>query len=175
VHAAWSRKRSKEFRSVLLVSPVEPDHATARLILESCGWKVHRAKTVSEAVAVLLEESVPVVICARELAGGTWKTLDDSLRFLRDRPNLIIAAQQLDRQLCDEVNDRPGYDVLSTPFKRESVIPAVQLARSNWLRNGGQSRGHVPFFEGVLSRVGRAKPARQTIQQTEQRGGRQAA
>lgn len=141
-------------RTVLLVSRFEQDRVTLNAILNRARLKLYTAISVSEAISILLEESIPVVICGGHILGGDWRSLWSSLRFLADRPNLIVSSPQADKQLWDEVHGLGGYAVVPAPFDAATALPAIHLARSNWLRqidkSGGQHEATVAVLPNPL-------------------------
>lgn len=149
----WPRRIAdgKSPRTVLLVSRIEQDRLTLRTILDQERLQLYTAISVSEAIAILLDESVPVVICGCHVLGGDWLSLWKSLRFLPDPPNLIVSSPQADKRLWDEVLGLGGYAVLTLPFEAGAVVPAVHLARSNWLRQREPSPGQLGAGEGVVA------------------------
>ena len=140
----------KSPRTVLLVSRFEQDRVTLSAILNRARLKLYTAISVSEAIAILLDESIPVVICGGHMLGGDWRALWSSLRFLADRPNLIVSSAQADKLLWDEVHGLGGYTVVPARFDAATALPAIQLARSNWLRQTHKSGSQHEASVGVL-------------------------
>jgi DNA-binding NarL/FixJ family response regulator len=141
----------KSRRTVLLVSRFDQDRVRLRAILDRARLKLYTAVSVSEAIAILLDESIPVVICGGHIMGGDWRALWSSLRFLADRPNLIVSSLQADRQLWDEVLGLGGYAVVPAPLDATVVIPAIHLARSNWLHRRNELPAQIKAGKGVLA------------------------
>ena len=113
---------------VLLVSPDEDDHASLREILGRSNWKLYGAFNRGEAVSLLHEHRIPVIICERNLRDGNWKTLLDEVEALPGRPRLIVSSRLADNQVWGEVLNLGGYDVLPTPFDAREVFRVAFLA-----------------------------------------------
>ena len=120
---------------VLLAVAVAPeDLANLRFISGEAGWKLHEAASNQESLAALDEHHISVVIAERDLPGGDWRDLLESLRFRQHPPYLIVASRQADVHLWAEVLNLGGYDVLATPFQAGEVIRAVRLGWLRWQR-----------------------------------------
>lgn len=123
-----------EEAAVLVVSPIEEDRTSLRSILESSDWKVHEAKRVVEAMDILSERQVPLILCERELMVGDWKALLDAVQLLPRPPYVIVASRHADDRLWAEVLNLGGYDVLAIPFDAAEVARVVHFARLAWGR-----------------------------------------
>jgi DNA-binding response OmpR family regulator len=113
---------------VLIVSPGEDDHASLREIFRHSNWKLYEALNRGEAVVLLHERRILVVICERNLPDGSWKTLLDEIEAMPARPRLIVSSRLADNQLWGEVFNLGGYDVLPTPFDAGEVFRVAFLA-----------------------------------------------
>lgn len=116
--------------AVLVVSPIEEDRASLQSILNPPGWKLYEAVHLTEAMAILRDERIPVVLCERELLVGDWTALLDAVQLLPRPPYLIVTSRQADNRLWAAVMDFGGYDVLAAPFNAAEV---VRVTRSAWL------------------------------------------
>jgi DNA-binding response OmpR family regulator len=76
--------------TLVLVSPFEEDHFSLARFLISTGFRVHRVRTRQEALAVLRNNRVAVVISERDLPEGDWKDVLRELTPLVDAPFLIV-------------------------------------------------------------------------------------
>jgi DNA-binding response OmpR family regulator len=113
---------------VLLVSPFEDDHNSLGDVFRRSNWMLYHAFTCGEALCLVREHSIPVIICERELPDGNWKTLLDEVAALPSRPRLIVCSRLADHQVWAEVLELGGYDVLLTPFDAREVFRVAFVA-----------------------------------------------
>ncbi len=113
---------------VLFASACEEDRTSLRNILRYPNWTLYEAFNCGEALAMLRQSPIPVVICERDLPGGGWKAILDELQAMPARPRLIIWSRLADHQLWGEVLNLGGYDVLPTPFEARVVLRVALLA-----------------------------------------------
>jgi DNA-binding NtrC family response regulator len=118
--------------TILSISPIEDDHNSLAQIFSRFRWTLHRALTLSSAVAFLAENHAPVVICERDLAPGTWKDMLDWAIVLPQPPCVIVTSRLADDYLWAEALNVGAYDVLMKPFETEEVIRIVSLASRSW-------------------------------------------
>ena len=118
--------------TLILVSPLEEDHLSLGRFLISTGFRVHRAQTRQEALAVLRNGRVAVVISERDLPEGGWKEVLRELKPLAHPPFLIVTSLQADDRLWAEVLNLGGHDVLPKPFRAGEVTRVVSLACRRW-------------------------------------------
>ena len=107
---------------VLAVSPLPADRVRLREILSQNNWKLHEASDCCEAVALLRDQSVPVLLCERDHADGNWEDLLKATARLPAPPNLIVFSRLADESLWAKVLNLGGFDVLMTPFEPEEVL-----------------------------------------------------
>jgi DNA-binding response OmpR family regulator len=144
-HAKESNShRSKKVVHVLVVSPFDEDHVFLNYILGHSNWEIHAARSCREALEILRQSPIPVVICESEMAEITWKDLLAELGQLQEPPLLIVTSRLADESLWAEVLNLGGYDVLMKPFDRTEVVRTISLAwmhwRNTWERAGGTDR-----------------------------------
>jgi DNA-binding NtrC family response regulator len=126
-----------EGAAVLVGSRSEEDHTSLRAIFGPSDWKLHEAKSFTQALAALSENHIPVVICDQELPVGGWKALFEAIQLLPRPPNLIVTSRQADNRLWAEVLNLGGHDVLAIPFDAGEVRRAAQQAWRGWKRQWG--------------------------------------
>ena len=120
---------------VLAVSPVPADRVRLREILSQGNWKLHEATSFCEALAFLRDQSVPVLLCERDHAGGNWEELLKATAKLPAPPKLIVFSRLADEALWANVLNLGGFDVLMTPFEPEEVLRVAFAAWSRWERD----------------------------------------
>jgi DNA-binding response OmpR family regulator len=123
----------------LAVSPLPADRARLREILSQGNWKLHEASDCGEALALLRDESVPVLLCERHHADGNWEDLLKATARLPAPPNLIVFSRLADESLWARVLNLGGFDVLMTPFEPEEVLRVTFSAWSRWECDFGAS------------------------------------
>jgi DNA-binding NtrC family response regulator len=118
--------------SVLAVSPSAADRIRLREILSRKNWKLQEASDCCEAVALLRAQSVPVLLCERDYADGSWEDLLNATATLPEPPKLIVFSRLADESLWAEVLNMGGFDVLIAPFEPEEVLRVAFAAWSRW-------------------------------------------
>ena len=118
--------------TIVLVSPFEEDHFSLGRFLISTGFRVHRVRSRQEALAVIRNNRVAVVISERDLPEGDWKDVLQELTPLVDAPFLIVTSRHADNRLWAEVLNLGGHDVLPKPFHAGEVTRVVGLAYQRW-------------------------------------------
>ena len=106
---------------VLSASPLAEDHKMLRRILRDAPWNIVAASTYANAIARLTWDPVSIVVCERELPGGTWQDVLNHSAKKPEPPLLIVTSRLADEYLWVEVLNLGGYDVLAKPFDGEEV------------------------------------------------------
>ena len=117
---------------VLAVSSSPADRGRLREILSQANWKLHEASDCSEALAMLRDQNVPVLLCERDHADGNWEDLLTATARLSAPPKLIVFSRLADDSLWAMVLNLGGFDVLITPFEPEEVLRVTFSAWSRW-------------------------------------------
>ena len=123
----------------LAVSPSPADRARLREILSQGNWKLHEASDCCGALALLRDQSVPVLLCERDHVDGNWEDLLKDTARLPAPPNLIVFSRLADESLWAKVLNLGGFDVLMTPFEPEEVLRVTFSAWSRWECDFGAS------------------------------------
>ncbi len=118
--------------TVLTLSSLEEDHSNLGAILSRSNWRVYHARNCQEALDLLQQERIPVLVCERDLADGCWKDVLNQLWDCQSPPMLIVTSRHADDHLWAEVLNLGGYDVLAKPFAAEEVIRIISLAWLQW-------------------------------------------
>ena len=121
--------------AVLAVSPLPADRLRLRAILSQASWKLHEASTCREALALLRDQSVPVLLSNRDHADGNWEELLNATAWLPAPPQIIVFSRLADESLWAQVLNMGGFDVLMTPFDPEEVLRVTFSAWSHWERD----------------------------------------
>lgn len=127
----------REFINILLVSSMIEDHLSLRSLISHSNWRLHHALGREEAVALLKECPIPVVICDSELADGTWRDFWREIGGLPAPPRLIVSSRVADNVLWGEVLNLGAYDLLIKSFEASEVFRVGFLAWHSWCNEHG--------------------------------------
>jgi DNA-binding response OmpR family regulator len=125
--------------AVVAVSPSPAERVRLRKILSQKHWRLYEASDCREALLLLRDESVPVLLCERDLADGNWEDLLNATAGMPAPPNLIVFSRLADESLWAKVLNLGGFDVLLTPFEPEEVLRIAFAAWSRWQCDFGAS------------------------------------
>jgi DNA-binding NtrC family response regulator len=123
--------------TILFVNPRTDDRNSLRHILEHSNWKLHEVTSCKEAMGLLKQHHIPVVVCERELPDGDWRQLLDQVMELPSPPHLVVSSRHADDRLWAEVLNLGGYDVLAVPFDSSEVFRVAFLAWQSWKNTRG--------------------------------------
>lgn len=126
--------------TVYHVGPQDQDLLTLADILDRADWKLCPGTRWKLAAAGdvptspgLQNNSVPIVLCERETAGGTWKDVLESMGRFPAPPVLIVASRTADEYLWAEALNLGAYDVLSKPYRPAEVVRVLSMAWLHWM------------------------------------------
>lgn len=103
-------------------------------------WKIHRSRSLEDAVEFLQQHKAAVAICEETLPDGTWRDAARTLNSLPNGPMLVVIGS--DRALSHEVLDSGGFDVLTRPLREAEVTWTVASAWHQWMKRfQGQETG----------------------------------
>ena len=117
---------------ILAVNLCKQDCRFLRTIFSNLPWRLASVATLAEGVRQAKSQSVPVIVCERDLPDGNWKHLLDKVGMLAQPPRLIVASRFADERLWAEVLNLGGHDVLVTPFDADEVHRVVSYAVDSW-------------------------------------------
>jgi DNA-binding NtrC family response regulator len=126
---ARTQKRKLE---VLTINNDKKDCALLRSIIGHTNWIFHCVPDLSGAIRFLEKNMVPVVVCSKELPGGTWKNVLAAARRFPNPPEMLVYTAQADDRLWMEVLNSGGYDLLPVPFNRDELLRLISLASRKW-------------------------------------------
>jgi DNA-binding NtrC family response regulator len=116
----------------LAISPFSRDHLTLQRIFSHSNWVLRTASTYAEALAILSEEVVPVVIVERDVPPYCWKDVLTKVASMTNPSRLIVASDNADPRLWGEVLNLGAYDVLAKPFESAELFASVSSAWRAW-------------------------------------------
>jgi DNA-binding NtrC family response regulator len=147
--------------TALVVSPFVSDHLALRTLFSRRGWVLHSAFTFQEALHLLREEAIPVVICHRHLLDGDWRSLAAWSRQLPHPLKVIVASKTADPTLITAAEEAGAFGALFTPFDLQTAERIVLRAwtSSQDERAVSRVRGKPPSRAGSGTENTRAKHA----------------
>ena len=132
--------------TVLCVSAHDSDHHSLGHLFSRTKWTLLEARSRAEALRLLRERLVPVVVCDCGLPDGGWKDVLEEASTLPHPPVVIVASRLADDRLWSEVMNLGGYDVLEKPFNQSELVRVVSLAWLAWknqLQRAAAERAHL--------------------------------
>jgi DNA-binding response OmpR family regulator len=119
----------------LAVLPSREDQVSLSAIFRRSNWDLYLVPDLKGMRKVLdgpdgLAPGVVISDCSPP--DGNWQEVLWELDHLPLPPPLIVSSRLADERLWAEVLNCGGYDVLSTPFRREELLRAVSLAWRHW-------------------------------------------
>ena len=118
--------------TVVTVGLSQEDRQSLRRILAGRDWHLREAHGCHEALVILSNQVVPVVVCERDLPVGNWKDLLGALQSLAPSPGLVLSSRIADAGLWAEVLNLGGDDLLTVPFSPDEVLRVLNLAIRRW-------------------------------------------
>ena len=86
----------------------------------------------AQAVALLPEHPIPVIIVDADLQDGIWRNFLSLGKSVSGSPMVIVASGLADDRLWAEALNVGAYDVLAKPFRASEVFHSVSLAWRCW-------------------------------------------
>lgn len=126
---AYAQKRKLE---VLTINNDKKDCASLRSIMGHTSWIFHCVPDLATAIQFLETKLVPIIVCSKEVPGGTWKDVLRAVRRFPNPPDVLVYAAEADDRLWMDVLSSGGYDLLSVPFNRDEVLRLISLASRKW-------------------------------------------
>ena len=114
--------------SALAVGEFEKDRQILHDVFQKYGWRLLEAGDRCDALRLLEQNPIHVVIAQSELPNWGWKKILSDLRRLALPPQLIVTSRTADDYLWAEVLNIGGYDVLPQPLERDEVERVVAAA-----------------------------------------------
>jgi len=117
--------------AVLAVSPLPAARDRLQKILSQENWQLYEASDCCEALALLRDQSVPVLLCERDHADGNWEELLNTTESLPAPPNLIVFSRLADESLWAKVRrwecDFGASTVKKTKAANRAVVSAGKM------------------------------------------------
>ena len=97
-------------------------------------WEVISVPTRDEAIAVLGQRQIPLVICDEETPED-WRNTVTSIAFLPQSTCILLASRPSGDSIVREVGRHHAYDVIAKPLRFEEVADRVSFAWT-WYTSG---------------------------------------
>jgi DNA-binding NtrC family response regulator len=156
-----SEARVRPGATALVVSPFVSDHLVLRTLFSPRGWVLHSAFTFQEALHLLSEEAIPVVICHRPLLDGDWRVLAKWNQQRQRALKVIVVSKAGDPTLATAAEEGNAFGALFTPFDLEEAESIILRAWSSSQRERSASKVQrkLPSRVGSATEQPRAKHA----------------
>src|SRR5579872_7250341 len=128
--------KKQQAQTLVVAGPVEDGNGHASPF-EQFPWRIERTRNCLETVLYLHQALPRVVVCERDLPGGSWKHVLEIAAGMPIPPPVIVTSRLADDYLWAEVLNLGGYDVLPTPFDAGEVLRVAFLAWQFWKRDVG--------------------------------------
>ena len=83
-----------------------------------------------DALYVLVNKHIAVLLCDDNLPDGSWKDLLGQIAMMPEPPRLVVMAETSDRALCAEAINLGSHDVLAKPVDETEIKQVVLRALS---------------------------------------------
>jgi DNA-binding response OmpR family regulator len=97
-------------------------------------WEVISATTRDEAIAILKQRQMPLVICDEE-APEDWRKTVRTIAFLPQSTCILLASRSSSVALQRELGRHHGYNVIAKPLRFQEVADRVSFAWA-WYTSG---------------------------------------
>ncbi len=118
--------------AILAVISDERDRDVLRAIFRHSNWILSFAGSIGETKRLLEESVVPLILCNRDLPGGSWKDLLGVVSAFHHPPRVVVTARPAGENLWAEALSLGCHDVLSQPFERNELFCVLSQAWRNW-------------------------------------------
>jgi hypothetical protein len=135
---------AEKIATALLVSPHESDHYYFDRLFGRTNWKLHHAYTSADALALLREQAVPVVIVDEALDPAGWDSVVEALGPSALLPKLLVASLLTAGGDWTNAVDSCAYDVLARPLDHQEVLHSISMAWLAWKCE--QNAGAHPIY-----------------------------
>ena len=103
--------------AVLAVSPSPAERVRLRKILSQENWRLYEASDCCEALPLLRDQSVPVLLCKHDHVDGNWEDLLNTTASLPAPPNLVVFTRLADESLWAKVLNVSGLRRADNAFR----------------------------------------------------------
>jgi DNA-binding NtrC family response regulator len=101
-------------------------------IAQHSDWDLALADSREHAAELIGRHRFTIIVCDRDLPGLDWRDSMQALVTAAPGSCILLASSVSDDYLWQEVIQRGGYDVLTKPFKDDTVAHSINQAA--WYR-----------------------------------------
>ncbi|HLJ49768.1 MAG TPA: hypothetical protein VKU01_27330 [Bryobacteraceae bacterium] len=131
----------RERVSILLALCDPKEQAEFLGAMRPTGWHVETARSFDEALAVLQQSNVSVIVTQHKPgAGFSWLDLLEAAWRFDPAPRIIVTDRLADEALWAEVLNLGAFDLLMQPFEPEEVFRVITYAWRSWKEAARQVR-----------------------------------
>ncbi len=128
--------------STLSLSPIPEDHRTLEQLLSRQQWRIYPASTPVNALPLIRQHRIPLVVCEADTVPAAWKELLPQLAEFRNPPLLIVASRLADDHLWAEALNLGAYDVVAKPLEEDELTRILSQA---WIHWNSREAGGLPM------------------------------
>lgn len=125
--------------SAILISPFESDHHVMRQVFTHSNWSLHCVGNCEEALRLISDHSIPVVICSTDMQAD-WRTILHATSAEPNPPRVIVFSRLADERLWADVMHNGAYTLLDSPFDVRDIVTSVSLAWHSWYHECRQKK-----------------------------------
>ena len=117
---------------VLVITASARDRAFYKSLRERGEWDIVITESVQEALAQVVSQDFPIILCDRDLPGWGWREVVTKIVERTPRSCFLLASRVSDEYLWREVVALGGYDIVAKPLSDSVVIHTLQRAWYFW-------------------------------------------
>jgi len=136
--------------AILSISVNEDDHSALQRLIGHSRWMMDKARSLSEARALLSQKSeTSVIVCDCDGLPGAWMAILDDLLDMPAPPSLILTSRLADDRLWAEALNLGAWDVLAKPLDRSEALRSVKYAWDHWRHHAKVAREPLMVMSAV--------------------------
>ena len=151
--------------TVLVIDDEQPNVDSLRKIFEREKLEVLTGSGGKEALAILPEQRVDVLVCDVMMPKIDGMDVLKATRQVSPETEVVLMTAYGTVELAVEAMKLGAYDFITKPVKRRDIVKAVRkaLERSNLLRENRRLRDRLKDLEGRPAIVGQSPALRRTM------------
>ena len=125
---SWACEKREAYKRILLVDPDLPHQTVLSALLELEGHLVIACARESEALILLAERSIDLVITDHSISGVNGLSLLEKINRSGSRVPVLLISPQNDWQPYMEAMNRGALDYLTKPLDYQEIQRLLKLA-----------------------------------------------
>jgi DNA-binding NtrC family response regulator len=126
------RPRRPDAPRVLAITTLPWDEMFYKKLRSTGEWDLVVARSVHEAIPLLIAQQFPIVLCDRDLPGSDWREVLAKIVESSPRSCFLLTSRVSDEYLWREVVAHGGYDVVVKPLEEDVVLQTLHRAWYYW-------------------------------------------